>query len=171
MAISILGTATDVRTGTAVVYTQMNIAEYLEIVGTGFEDFHLQRRRESHKAYARLKEDIRNGALLPSITLAVKPEKVDDIVPTYTDYVTEPSRHAAKLAELISVPGSVDILDGLQRTYIMHDLATEQAEFKEGQRILVEFWLERDLHNLIYRIIVLNAGQKPMSIRARSKSC
>lgn len=165
MAISILGTATDVRTGTAVVYTQMNIAEYLEIVGTGFEDFHLQRRRESHKAYARLKEDIRNGALLPSITLAVKPEKVDDIVPTYTDYVTEPSRHAAKLAELISVPGSVDILDGLQRTYIMHDLATEQAEFKEGQRILVEFWLERDLHNLIYRIIVLNAGQKPMSIR------
>lgn len=164
MTIKILGTATDVRTNTSVVYTQMRIPEYLRIVGSDFGNFHLQRRREDHKAYARLSADIREGALLPSITLAVKPEAVPTILPSYEAYKTNTGDTIALTAGLES-PGNVDILDGLQRTYIMSDLAAEGIDFKEDQRILVEFWLEQDLHNLIYRIIVLNAGQKPMSIR------
>lgn len=164
MTITILGTAVDVRTDTPVVYSQMSIPDYLAIVGTKFEDFRLQRRREKHKAYGRLQADIREGALLPSITLAVKPEIVDAILPLYEEYRRDPSK-AGDLAAALNTSGTVDILDGLQRTYIMRDLAAEGVEFKEGQRILVEFWLERDLHNLIYRIIVLNAGQKPMSIK------
>lgn len=164
MTITILGTATDVRTDTSVVYTQMGIPEYLRIVGSDFENFHLQRRREDHKAYGRLAADIRDGALLPSITLAVKPDIVPSILPAYEAYKTNPHDPAA-LAAALEEPGNVDILDGLQRTYIMNDLAAEGVQFKDGQRILVEFWLEQDLHNLIYRIIVLNAGQKPMSIR------
>lgn len=164
MAITILGTAVDVRTNTPVVYTQMTIPEYLTIVGTRFEEFHLQRRREKHKAYGRLESDIRDGALLPSITLAVKPEMVAAILPVYEEYRENHAR-AGALAALLSTPETVDILDGLQRTYIMRDLANQGETFKQDQRILVEFWLERDLHNLIYRIIVLNAGQKPMSIR------
>lgn len=164
MTISILGTAIDVRTDTPVVYSQMSIPEYLAIVGNKFEQFHLQRRREKHKAYGRMSSDIAEGALLPSITLAVKPESVDAILPAYEAYRDDASK-AGALAAALNTPGTVDILDGLQRTYIMRDLASEGAEFKEGQRILVEFWLERDLHNLIYRIIVLNAGQKPMSIK------
>lgn len=47
----------------------------------------------------------------------------------------------------------------------MHDLYGSQHNFREDQKILVEFWLEDDIKKLIYRIIVLNAGQKPMSIR------
>lgn len=164
MTITILGSAVDVRTGTPVVYAQMTMPEYLAIVGKRFEDFHLQRRREKHKAYGRLEADIRDGALLPSITLAVKLERVADIMPSYDDYRTDPGR-AGPLAAALNTPGTVDILDGLQRTYIMRDLAEKGETFKPDQRILVEFWLERDLHNLIYRIIVLNAGQKPMSIR------
>lgn len=164
MTISILGTAVDVRTDTPVVYSQMSIPEYLAIVGNKFEQFHLQRRREKHKAYGRLSADISEGALLPSITLAVKPEIVASILPAYEAYRNDAST-AGDLATALNAPGTVDILDGLQRTYIMRDLATEGAKFKEDQRILVEFWLERDLHNLIYRIIVLNAGQKPMSIK------
>ena len=164
MTITILGTAVDVRTRTPVVYSQMSIPEYLAIVGKKFEDFHLQRRREKHKAYGRLSADISEGALLPSITLAVKPEIVDSILSEYEAYKADPSA-AGALAAALNTPGTVDILDGLQRTYIMSDLTNAGVEFKEGQRILVEFWLERNLHNLIYRIIVLNAGQKPMSIK------
>jgi len=164
MTITILGSAVDVRTGTPVVYTQMTIPDYLTIVGKRFEDFHLQRRREKHKAYGRLEADIRDGALLPSITLAVKPERVTEIMPAYDEYRGDPARGGA-LAAALNRTGTVDILDGLQRTYIMRDLSDQGETFKPDQRILVEFWLERDLHNLIYRIIVLNAGQKPMSIR------
>lgn len=164
MSITILGTAVDVRTGTPVVYSQMSIPEYLAIVGTKFEDFHLQRRREKHKAYGRLEADIRDGALLPSIALAVKPEIVPDILPVFETYRNDPST-SGRLAAALNTPGTVDILDGLQRTYIMRDLADENVTFKEDQKILVEFWLESDLHKLIYRIIVLNAGQKPMSVK------
>jgi len=164
MTITILGTAVDARTNTPVVYTQMTIPEYLTIVGTRFEEFHLQRKREKHKAYGRLEADIRDGALLPSITLAVKPERVADALPALSDYLAD-SGAAGALADALNSPGTVDILDGLQRTYIMRDLESRGETFKRDQKILVEFWLERDLHNLIYRIIVLNAGQKPMSIR------
>jgi hypothetical protein len=56
-------------------------------------------------------------------------------------------------------------LDGLQRTFILADIRNSKHKFKSDQNLLVEFWLEDDPRNLIYRIIVLNAGQKPMSMR------
>lgn len=157
MSLNVLGLTRDLRSDTPVVYCQMDIPQYLNIVGEDFGNFTIQRRRESHKAYQRLSHDIRNGALLPSITLAVKPEFVGEIIPILGDN--------NRTAEALSLPGRVDILDGLQRTYIMHDLKEAQHQFSEEQKILVEFWLENDIKKLIYRIIVLNAGQKPMSIR------
>jgi hypothetical protein len=163
IVLSIIGLACDLRTGTPVVYAQVSIPDYLDIVGEDFENFSIQRRRETHKAYQRLKHDIREGALLPSITLAVKPEHVASIVPLY-DEGRQNQNHDA-LEQALNLTGHVDILDGLQRTYIMSDLRKEGHNFVEGQTILVEFWLEADLQKLIYRIIVLNAGQKPMSMR------
>lgn len=157
MALRVLGHTRDLRSDTPVIYCQMDIPQYLRIVGEDFGNFTIQRRRESHKAYRRLSLDIKNGALLPSITLAVKPEFVSDIIPLLGD--------VDKTALALDHAGRVDILDGLQRTYIMHDLMLSRHQFSEDQKILVEFWLESDIKKLIYRIIVLNAGQKPMSIR------
>ncbi|WP_313613136.1 hypothetical protein [Agrobacterium sp.] len=163
MTVSVIGLARDLRTNTPVIYAQMATADYLNIVGHDFENFSIQRRRETHKAYERLKADIRSGALLPSITLAVKPEYVDHVMPLYQQAID--SNDVESLSAALSEPGRVDILDGLQRTYILSDLRAEGHVFVHGQTILVEFWLEGDLQKLIYRIIVLNAGQKPMSIR------
>ncbi len=159
MDLKILGTATDQRTSTRVVYAQLPISDYLDLVGPEFHNFEIQRRREKHKAYARMKQDIKMGALLPSITLAVIPDKVPTILPLL-DPIDE-----VKLRNALSVPGQVNILDGLQRTYILNDLKEEGVRFREGQCVLLEFWLEHNIQHLIYRIIVLNAGQKPMSMR------
>jgi hypothetical protein len=159
MQIDILGQARDLRTDTDVIYAKLSIPDYLSLVGEHFDQFEIQRRREKHKAYKRLEQDVRNGALLPSITLAIKLDLVDKFLPLARDENFE------ALREGLSVPGQVHILDGLQRTYILHDLFNSGVEFKEGQTVLIEFWLERELRNLIYRIIVLNAGQKPMSMR------
>ena len=164
MNLKVIGLARDLRTSTPVVYAQVPVADYLEIVGDEFENFSIQRRRETHKAYQRLTHDIRAGALLPSITLAVKPDKVNEIIPLF-ESAEKDDGTLAILAQALSAHGNVDILDGLQRTYIMTDLKKEGHQFVAGQKVLVEFWLESDLNNLIYRIIVLNAGQKPMSIR------
>ncbi len=163
MALKILGITRDKRTDTPVLYARMPIQTYLEVVGEDFENFSIQRRREAHKAYQRLKADLIDGALLPSISLAAKP----DGVPALIDILDkcEASGDWGELEAALAAGGAVDILDGLQRTYIMRDIRAEGHDFVDGQEILAEFWLEGDLKNLIYRIIVLNAGQKPMSMR------
>lgn len=159
MEITIIGTTMDLRSNTHIVYAKMLINDYLELVGENFDEFSIQRRRERLKGYSRMKVDIRNGALLPPITLAVK----TDLVPVFLPYIIE--NDFIGLAKEICKPGQFNILDGLQRTYILHDLQKDGVIFKEGQYLLLEFWFEPTLRNLIYRIIVLNAGQKPMSMR------
>ncbi|MGE6468591.1 hypothetical protein [Serratia proteamaculans] len=157
MTFEVIGTTKDLKSGTHVIYCQASLNKYLDIVGEDFGEFTLQRKRETHKAYKRLREDIIEGALLPSITLSVKHHLVNDIIEHIND--------AAALSELLSRDDVVDILDGLQRTYIISDLKRNGVEFKEGQKLLLEYWLEPDLSKLIYRMIVLNSGQKAMSMR------
>lgn len=154
----VLGTAKDLKSGANIVYCQTTPAKYLEIIGDDFQDFELQRKKENHKAYVRLQEDIKEGALLPSITLAVKHEYVAEIIEILDD--------KEKLKNKLSQNnGLADILDGLQRTYILKELQEKGVTFVEGQTLLLEYWLEPDLKNIVYRMIVLNSGQKAMSMR------
>ncbi|MEQ9882193.1 hypothetical protein ABRP83_08445 [Pectobacterium brasiliense] len=157
MAFDILGKTKDHRTGANVVYCKCSISEYLELVGDDFEGFFIQRRKENHKAYARLKSDLIEGALLPSITLSVKLHKVDEIIAYLDD--------APKLATHLKQKDNADILDGLQRTLILKQILKDGHSFPEEQEVLLEFWLESEMSKLIYRMIVLNAGQKAMSVR------
>jgi hypothetical protein len=157
MTFSVLGKTIDLRTNANVIYCKCSITKYLEIVGNDFENFSIQRKKESHKAYKRLKEDLREGALLPSITLSVKHHEVENVL--------ESINHADELIRKLSTVGVVDILDGLQRTYIIKELVDEGFVFPDKQEVLLEYWLEADMGRLIYRMIVLNAGQKAMSMR------
>ncbi|WP_339780773.1 hypothetical protein [uncultured Thalassospira sp.] len=153
----IIGKSWDHKSGTSVFYAQIRPKEYLDIVGEDFGQFEIQRKRENHKAYGRLKQDITDGALLPPITLALKPQFVAEARKIIDD--------SDRLSAFLSQNNRFNILDGLQRTYILKDISDEGVEFKEKQELLLEIWLEGDLDKLIYRIIVLNAGQKPMSVR------
>lgn len=159
MQVKIIGKAKDLRTNTDILYAQLSIKDYLVLVGDNFDDYEPQRKRERYKAYDRMKIDITKGALLPSITLAVKPELVSDILPLVQ------KDDCQELESALSKPGQVNILDGLQRTFILSDIAKDNFKFNPEQKVLVEFWLEGNIRNLIYRIIVLNAGQKPMSMK------
>jgi len=157
MPIEIMGFAKDARTGTPVIYAKSDIPTYLEIVGDEFDEFDIQRKRVQHKAYARMKEDIKAGTLLPAVTLAIKSGLVDEA----ENLIGKPD----DLAVMISRRGSVNILDGLQRTHILKDIGESGHRFLQDQTMLLEIWIEPQIKNLIYRIIVLNAGQKPMSMR------
>lgn len=154
---TIIGRTKDLKSDTHVVYAQVGILEYLDLIGSDFETFNIQRRRETHKAYGRLRDDIKAGASLPSITLSLKPEFVEGAIALVDNSIG--------LAEYLSQPGRCDILDGLQRTYIIRDIHSTEFDFLPDQKLLLEIWLENDLQKLIYRMIVLNAGQKPMSVR------
>lgn len=157
MSLQVLGEAIDVRTGTRVIYAKSDVRTYIDLVGPDFDEFIIQRRRVKHKAYARMREDIISGALLPTISLAVKEDCIAELDAVKDSY--------DETAKILSRPNRVNILDGLQRTHTLFDILKDQVPLKEGQTILLEFWLEGSIRNLIYRIIVLNAGQKPMSMR------
>lgn len=157
MTFSVLGQTTDHRTKAKVLYCKCSINDYLKLVGDDFENFTIQRKRESHKAYKRLKDDLKGGALLPSITLALKPHLVDDALALLDDQ--------KELVKFLDQGNLADILDGLQRTYLIKDLVNEGHEFPNDQEVLLEYWIEGEISRLIYRMIVLNAGQKAMSMR------
>ena len=158
-SLKIIGYTKDERTNTNVVYAQVNISEYLTLVGDNFDRFEIQRKREQHSAYKRMKGDIIKGALLPTITLAINPAVAHKYIALAAD------KNSEELIKILNNPNDIYILDGLQRTYIISDIRAEKAEFKADQKLLLEFWFESEIKHLIYRLIVLNAGQKPMSMR------
>ncbi|WP_323157656.1 MULTISPECIES: hypothetical protein [Pseudomonas] len=159
MDIDVLGTAVDLRTQTPVVYVQCGVTDYLELVGDDFSKFSIQRRKEKFAAYTRLRADIITGTLLPTITLAVPIETSINV------------KKAVELKDSLAIKDAIlqarplNILDGLQRTFILKEILTSGHVFPEEQKIHLEIRVEPDLDHLIYRIIVLNAGQKAMSMR------
>lgn len=159
MELDILGTQVDLRTKTPVIYAQCSIHDYLEVVGDKFFEFSIQRRREKFSAYTQMKDDIINGTLLPTITLAVSIDKVKKVM----EACESGNNDSVQKALLSALP--LNILDGLQRTYILRDLLDSEHIFPSNQTVHLEIRAEPDLRHLIYRIIVLNAGQKPMSMR------
>ena len=158
MGLEILGKTKDLRTDTYVLYAQIPIPDYLSLVGDEFDTFEIQRTRQRYRAYERMRRDIVNGALLPTITLAVLPEHASEFVPLIESEAYD------KIVEMLQEAEQIRILDGLQRTYSLSELA-ESHNFEPDHTVHVEIWFETNLDNLIYRIIVLNAGQKPMSLR------
>lgn len=159
MDIRILGTAKDLRTETPVIYAQCDISNYLSLVGEDFDSFSIQRRKEKFSAYTRLKADIINGTLLPTITLAL-PVEASRIAKDAVE-----SGDLGKIKQMLLDYAPLNILDGLQRTFILKEILASGHSFPPEQLVHLEIRAEPDLDHLIYRIIVLNAGQKPMSMR------
>ena len=131
----------------------------IKLVGNDFDKFEIQRKRVDPKKYTRLKEDLKKGALLPAITLAIEfsqNEKYIDLIET---------EKFSDIEKLLNSGEEIYILDGLQRSYIVKDLQSENVQLKDGQKLLLEIWFEKNINHLIYRLIVLNSGQRPMSMR------
>lgn len=158
MAINIIGNTKDFRTNSNVIYAFIGINDYLDLIGDDFDAFAIQRKQEKHKAYERMREDIKKGAVLPPITLAVKPDYVDTI-----NAMIQQDLKQVKL--LLNASNQLFILDGLQRTHILSDLRQAGTVFNENQKLLLEIWVEKEVKHLIYRLIILNAGRKVMSLR------
>lgn len=159
----ILGMARDLRTDTAVVYAQIPISDYLKWISGFFDAFEIQRRRTWHPSYQRMKSDLIAGALLPTITLTVTPERVPELLPL----LNENDRFS--LTTEMAVPGCILILDGFQRSLILRDLASEGHRFHPAQTVHAEIWIEPNIYNLIYRVLVLNSAYKPMPMRHQFK--
>lgn len=157
----VLSVIKDDRIESTSVLMDMTFDEYLKLVTGAEQNLEIQRRIvKGFKPYERLREDLKLGCLIPAPVLAID----KGFLPEATD--------EGSFADALSKinPSHVYIVDGLQRTnaiqQVVESLETSEAESEFLSRHLrVEVWPDIPLKALTYRMILLNAGQKPMSLR------
>lgn len=139
------------------VMTQMSLSEYYELVKNSVKKNELQRPRvrSSKSIYANLKEDLRAGCIIPPIVLSL-----------YSDEDVSRLDDAGLKAFIEGNKDHIFILDGLQRTYTIQDLLSEsQSPHDSATIIRVEIYLGLNREGVLYRMLTLNTGQTPMSLR------
>jgi hypothetical protein len=126
------------------------------------------------KAYRTLRADLKRGCVLPPLVLAVSLDSFT-VGPAYVE-VSNPHRKAVLLASLQKDLPRIQasdtyIVDGLQRTNALRQTLGELGEDGEAKArflkrpLRVEVWLNLSFGAVAYRMLLLNAGQKPMSIK------
>ncbi|MCH5460920.1 hypothetical protein [Bacillus cereus] len=131
---------------------KMTIKNYLEMVD--LESNIYQRNLQSLSFYRKLMEDLLDDTTMPAISV-VYPEKNID------------------LQAGLRVDKKFIILDGLQRTNCIlecRDMISkgkssgiiQSIEEFDQKQIYVEIWEKMDLKNILYKMVVLNTGQKKM---------
>lgn len=146
---------------------EIDLEEYYNLSSDILRHNQFQRRRvkSSSTVYSLLKKDILGGCVIPPIVLAHS--KIEDIKNLSNkkdeEIVTVLEKNIDKLV----------ILDGLQRTYTIKDLYEELLEKNDkasllkikNQKLRIEIYLGIDKIGILYRMLTLNTGQTPMSIR------
>ncbi|WP_323909957.1 ParB N-terminal domain-containing protein [Aeromonas veronii] len=156
----------DHRINATSVLTQMSIGDYLRLVSGAESNLEIQRKIiKGFKPYERLRDDLEIGCIIPPLVIGVKDECV--ITPLEEDM--ESQEHFLQSIASLD-PDNVYIIDGLQRTRAIQDvynrIPEDDAKNKFlSQQVRVEIWPDITLSALTYRMILLNAGQKPMSLK------
>jgi hypothetical protein len=159
---NILNILKDERINATSVLMEMTTQEYLELVSGAEENLDIQRQViRGFKPYDRLRQDLKEGCLIPPVVLGIRKDKIK----TPSDVNDE------EFIELLSVTQSIDVfvIDGLQRTTAIQDVKESLQEEDRvnflNRSLRVEIWPDITLSALTYRMILLNAGQKPMSLK------
>lgn len=158
----------DGRINAVNVLLDMSIEEYLEVAGDIIKNNEFQRKRvkNSSTVYALLKKDLRCNCTMPPIVLAIKAEKMN--------YLLNPFNVDEEQIKKMFKPENLIILDGLQRTYtileLIEELKSEEDNQEELSKVLsnsirIEVFLGINKIGILYRMLTLNTGQTPMSIR------
>ena len=146
------------------VLGEMSLRDYSDLVRENLNNNEFQRRRvsSSKTVYSLLKSDLMTGCVIPPVVLALSTniEGADD-------------SDLDELGQLIvQNSSSLVILDGLQRTHTIIDLLDDLAKSNpdelarvEQALIRVEVYVGLNRLGILYRMLTLNTGQTPMSLR------
>lgn len=161
-AVSILH---DSRIDATNVLVEMTLGEYAEMAVDITKKNIFQRRRvgSSKTVYSLLKQDLLRECVIPPVVLALTSESStfdDRSLDEFPSHVNENKDHLV-------------ILDGLQRTYTILDLLGDlnRSGDKEAydrvskNKLRVEFYVGLNRIGILYRMLTLNTGQTPMSLR------
>lgn len=115
----------------------------------------IQRKIQNPRFYERLKRDLLKGCLMPPITLAF-------VRRTFSDLNNEKNFQAFVEQNI----GKAFVLDGIQRLSTLQRASDEHpTELKLSKPLFINVLVCKSMDNLLYRMITLNNGQRPMTTR------
>ncbi|UOQ78674.1 hypothetical protein MUN84_09140 [Hymenobacter sp. 5516J-16] len=115
----------------------------------------IQREVQDAKFYQRLEKDLVKGCIMPPITIAFINNNIIDI-----DNLNIISEYISRNIKDGFILDGIQRLNTLQRTYKKYT-----TEFDLSRKIYINVLICSSMDNLLYRMITLNNGQKPMSAR------
>lgn len=126
------------------------------------------------KSYQTLRADLARGCLLPTIVIAVHSDKFPDDFSNRAipDETRSSPAFVDRVADIVAAatPDQIQIIDGLQRTNALREAARSLADTPDLETFLarplrLEIWPNIPFFSLAYRMLLLNAGQRPMSMK------
>lgn len=157
---------TDSRINAENIFIEMTYGEYLKMAKEIIENNPLQRRRvkSSNTVYSLLKNDLKTGCLMPPMVLALTNG-------SSSGYSTMEDHELTKYIE--GNKERLIILDGLQRTHTLKgvevelDISSSKEELDKfySNKLRIELYLGINKFGILYRMLTLNTGQTPMSVR------
>ena len=151
--ITIFSSAQDNVIKSCVGSAMSNYAFALQSLIPLLDRFGEQRKTQSKKFYARLRNDILHGCIMPPITLAFVNQTFQ--TPSTTQALEQFVNNNIQEGY---------ILDGLQRLNTLRDASTD-PNFDNQRPIHINVIVAERYDLLLYRMITLNNGQKPMTAR------
>ena len=166
IAIEALAIDRDDRLQSYCVTARCTYRDFLALTEDAEKNLEIQRSIiKGAKAYATLRSDLKRGCILPPIVLAVGVELTEDLA------IIPEGGTLDQLSRDLNTVGSeaVYVIDGLQRTNAIrqtaNDLADEALEEFLNRLVRIEIWLNIPFSAIAYRMLLLNAGQRPMSVK------
>jgi hypothetical protein len=141
------------------VLIELSIRDYLELAKKIYRKNNFQRRRvrSSKTVYSLLKTDMRQGCVIPPVVLA---------------YTKPAGTLEASLHEAIRNDSDhFVLLDGLQRSLTLMEVESETAGQPDVQQAFLDRTMRCEIYEginkigILYRMLTLNTGQTPMSVR------
>lgn len=153
----------DDKFGCLSIIVNMSIADYMSLIKDAYDNnggITGQRSALTTKSAKKIREqmvdDFKQGAVLPAIVLGIVDSNysIEDKTTTteFLDYVKKINS------------SSISIIDGMQRTTAMKE-ASLSNEQQSSRQIRVEFWIVKNMNDLIYRMLILNTAQVPWNLR------
>lgn len=145
---------------------EINLEDYYQMSKSILDKNEFQRRRvkSSSTVYSLLKKDLLEGCIVPPIVLALSDKDFDPEKGFEEKQITD---------YIIKEQNRLIILDGLQRTFTIRDLFKDLESSKDeeslkklsSQKLRIEIYLGINKIGILYRMLTLNTGQTPMSMR------
>lgn len=155
----------DSRINATNALVELEIGEYINLIREVLDknEFQRKRVRSSKTVYALLKEDLLKQCVIPPIVLALTNNVNIEDDDTGSNLYTKISDNKDHLV----------ILDGLQRTYTIIDLINDLSERDDtdslskilSTKLRIEIYIGLNRLGILYRMLTLNTGQTPMSLR------